>query len=94
MMTEQSEKISTPVSKFVRYNNSIKGYARNRRFNKSDARKKSMDAFMNRNGGKSVYRSMLYRRHQDEAGRHSQLRVFYPGYIILQALQTAEVVEI
>ena len=35
-----------------------------------------------------------YHRIQDEAGCHVKPRVFYPAYRLIQALKTAEVVEI
>ena len=35
-----------------------------------------------------------YHRIQDEAGFHSEIRDFYPGFGLLKALENAEVIEI
>lgn len=40
------------------------------------------------------YERERYHRIQDKAGCYSDIRDFYPGYRILKALETAEVVEI
>lgn len=69
-------------SKYQRYNQSCKGRQRRKNF------------FARYDGGKAAYERRDYHRMQEEAGCHMAPRLFYPGYRLLKALETAEVVEI
>lgn len=78
---EQLEKTSMRVSKYVKYNHTEKGRARHRRGEQG-------------RGCRPDYKRELYHRHQEEAGCHMDVRNFLPGYRLIKALQTAEIIEI
>ena len=90
---EQLEKTCTPVSKRQRYlfaqrryNNSAKGEVRNLRYEE-----KHLCRFCK----SSEYQRERYHKLQEEAGFHIiDVSRFVPGLRLLQALETAEVVEI
>lgn len=94
---EQSEKMSMPQSrkeKDYRYAHSLKGYIRRKRYNDSERGRTCRDRCYARYGGQLAYSRERCDRIQDEVGCHSDIRTFYLGFCLIQALATAEVVEI
>ena len=81
MKTEQLEKTSMQVSKFIKYNHSKKGRARNQRYE---------DAHPNRQG--TAYIRDYRAKCRELAG--GEFREQFPGYRFITALRTAEIVEI
>lgn len=57
----------------------------------AESRKRHWDDYLARERKRQPTR---YRRIQDEAGCHTRVRDFYPGFRLLKALETAEVIEI
>jgi len=83
-----------PSSKYIRYNRSIKGHRRNDRHRQTDKYKVTRERFFAKHGGAAAYMKAKYRRIQDEAGCYSRVQDFVPGYRLLKALETAEIVEV
>lgn len=81
-------------TKFDRYNHSAKGIARRDRHHQTERYRATNERFYANHGGQAAYWVNWYHRVQDEAGCHMLVAEFYPGYRFLQALVTAEVVEV
>ncbi len=84
----------TISNKHYRYNHSAKGQARTKRYDLSDKGKMTKANFYAKHGGMRVYQMERYYRIQDEAGYHTKINTFYPGFRILRALANAPMVEI
>lgn len=78
----------------IRYNRSVKGHRRNERYWQTAKRKASMERFFAKHGGSAAYQYARYHSIQNEAGCYQRKGDFYPGYKILKALETAEIVEV
>ena len=70
-----------------RYDHSVLGRARSRKFLGAGAKKRFYRNHPN-------YIKELYHRRQDEFGCHNEVEDFYPAYRMIKALQEAETVEI
>lgn len=94
---KQLRKTSTPAYKHHRYNHSEKGRARNRRYYNTPwgyayRRERHEEEILS--GESARWQRERYYQIQDEAGCHRGIGDFYPGYRIIKALQSAEVVDI
>lgn len=85
---ESSGRMSTPQ---FRYNHSVKGLARYRRYMERHPDRVKASHHKHALSG---HRREYYHRIQDEAGCHCHIDVFSPGFRLLQGLADASVVEI
>lgn len=77
-----------PFDRFWRYNRSEEGKARNKR---QDIKRRLSPVIKRLRADNERER---YHRIQDNAGYYSRTRDFFPGYKLIESLETAEVVEI
>ena len=89
--------IFTPVSTYFRYNHSLKGRIRRKKYRgslKYDLVRKRYEQSAKGRETRQASSKRRYHEIQDEAGCYMKPRVFYPAFCLIKALANAEVVEV